>query len=64
MLDLEDLRTFVEVADAGLGIAQLPDFLIDRYVSSGALVPVMTRFPLAEGGILVRRYAQKSLRLN
>jgi len=42
-------------AVAGLGIAQLPDFLIDHYVASGALVPVMTRFPLREGGIFVVR---------
>jgi len=37
-------------AVAGLGIAHLPDFLTDHYVASGALVPVMTRFPLTEGG--------------
>jgi len=42
-------------AVAGLGIAQLPDFLIDEYVASGALVPVMTRFPVTEAGIFVVR---------
>jgi DNA-binding transcriptional LysR family regulator len=42
-------------AVAGLGIAILPDFLTDQYVTSGALVPVMTRFPPAEGGIFVVR---------
>jgi DNA-binding transcriptional LysR family regulator len=35
-------------AVAGVGIANLPDFLTDQYVASGALVPVMTRFPFAE----------------
>jgi DNA-binding transcriptional LysR family regulator len=42
-------------AVAGVGIANLPDFLTDQYVASGALVSVMTRFPLAEGGIFVVR---------
>jgi len=42
-------------AVAGLGIAQLPNFLIDHHVASGALVPVMTRFPLTEGGLFVVR---------
>src|SRR6202050_2694996 len=42
-------------AVAGLGVASLPDFLTDHYVAAGALVPVMTRFPLAQGGIFVVR---------
>lgn len=42
-------------AVAGLGVASLPDFLIDAYVASGALVPVMTRYPLPEAGIFVVR---------
>jgi DNA-binding transcriptional LysR family regulator len=42
-------------AVAGLGIAMLPDFLIDHHVACGALVPVMTQFPLSEGGIFVVR---------
>ena len=42
-------------AVAGLGIAYLPDFLTDHYVASGALIPVMTPFPLTEGGIFVVR---------
>src|SRR5580693_748894 len=42
-------------AVAGLGVAALPDFLTDQYVTSGALVPVMTRFPLPEAGIFVVR---------
>ena len=32
-------------AAAGLGIAWLPDCLTHEYVSSGALVPIMTRYP-------------------
>jgi len=42
-------------AVAGLGVAYLPDFLTDHYVATGALVPVMTRFPVPEGGIFVVR---------
>lgn len=42
-------------AVAGLGIAQLPDFLIDHHVACGALVPILTKYPLSEGGIFVVR---------
>ncbi len=42
-------------AVAGVGIAALPDFLIDAYLASGALVPVMTGYPLPEAGIFVLR---------
>ena len=44
-------------AVAGLGIAYLPDFLTDHYVVSGALVPVMSQFPIPEAGIFVLRPA-------
>jgi DNA-binding transcriptional LysR family regulator len=42
-------------AIAGLGIALLPDFLTETAVASGALVPVMSRYPLPEGGIFIVR---------
>jgi DNA-binding transcriptional LysR family regulator len=42
-------------AVAGLGIAALPDFLIDDYVKSGALVPLLVRYPLPEAGIFLVR---------
>jgi DNA-binding transcriptional LysR family regulator len=42
-------------AVAGLGVAALPDFLIEDYLASGALVSLMSRFPLTEGGIFVVR---------
>ena len=42
-------------AIAGLGIAALPDFLTETALASGALVPVMSRYPLREGGIFVVR---------
>lgn len=40
---------------AGLGIAMLPDALIGEHLASGALVPVMTRYPPPELGIFVVR---------
>ena len=42
-------------AVAGLGVAALPDFLTDDHVASGALIPVMTRYPPPEAGIFVVR---------
>ena len=40
---------------AGLGIAWLPDGVTDEFVASGALVPVMTRFPPPPAGAYVVR---------
>lgn len=40
---------------AGLGIAWLPDGLTNEHVASGALVPVMTRYPPPPAGIYVIR---------
>jgi DNA-binding transcriptional LysR family regulator len=45
----------VAAAKAGLGIAYLPDDLIDEHVASGALVPVMTRYPPPPAGVFVVR---------
>ncbi|WP_241049723.1 LysR family transcriptional regulator [Achromobacter xylosoxidans] len=42
-------------AAAGLGVAVLPDYLIDDYIAAGALVPVMTRHPPPPAGIYVIR---------
>jgi len=42
-------------AVAGLGIAWLPDRLIKGYLDSGALVPVMPRYPVPTGGMFVVR---------
>lgn len=49
----------VAAAIAGLGIAMLPDGLIHEHLASGALVPVMTRYPIRPaGGYVVRPPAQ------
>lgn len=45
----------VAAALAGLGIAGLPEGLIVEHLASGALVPVMKRFPSPELGIFVVR---------
>lgn len=42
-------------AVAGLGIAALPDGLIHEHLASGALVPVMTRYPPPMAGVYVVR---------
>ena len=40
---------------AGLGIAALPDFLIDAPIAAGALVPLLNDFPPPEAGLYVVR---------
>lgn len=45
----------VAAAAAGLGIAWLPDGLTREHLASGALVPVMTRYPPPSAGIYVIR---------
>lgn len=45
----------VSAALAGLGIACLPEGVIDAHLKSGALVPIMTQHPLPELGIFVIR---------
>ncbi len=42
-------------AAAGLGIAWLPDCITYAYVTSGALVPIMTRYPVPPGAAYVVR---------
>jgi DNA-binding transcriptional LysR family regulator len=40
---------------AGLGIAALPDFLIDPHIASGALEPLLVDYPPPEAGLYVVR---------
>jgi DNA-binding transcriptional LysR family regulator len=40
---------------AGLGIALLPDFLINEHIASGALVPILPDYPMPEAGVYVVR---------
>jgi DNA-binding transcriptional LysR family regulator len=48
-------EALLAAALAGLGIAGLPDFLIDRHLATGALVPVLADFPPPEAGIYIVR---------
>jgi len=45
----------VNAAIAGLGIARVPDGLIDNHIASGALVPVLSRYPPPPAGAYVVR---------
>lgn len=45
----------VAAAVAGLGIAYVPEGLIQEQLASGALVPVMTRYPVRPAGVFVVR---------
>lgn len=48
-------EALLAAALAGLGIAALPDFLIDRHIEQGSLVPVLVDYPPPEAGIYVLR---------
>jgi DNA-binding transcriptional LysR family regulator len=45
----------VPAALAGLGIALLPDFLINEHLASGALVAILPDYPMPEAGVYVVR---------
>lgn len=45
----------IPAALAGLGIAWLPDCLVDEHIASGALVSVMKRYPPPTAGVYVVR---------
>jgi DNA-binding transcriptional LysR family regulator len=51
----DDGAALAVAATAGLGIAWLPVCLVDDYLGSGALVPVMTRYPPPTAGLFVVR---------
>jgi DNA-binding transcriptional LysR family regulator len=40
---------------AGLGVAVLPDLMIEPHISCGALAPVLTDYPMPEAGLYVLR---------
>lgn len=51
----DNAAALVAAAVAGVGIAYLPDWVTDDYVASGALVPIMTRYPPPAAGAYVVR---------
>ena len=48
-------QALVSGALAGLGIAALPDFLIEEHLATGALVPLLVPYPMPEAGLYVVR---------
>ena len=48
-------EALLAAALAGLGVAALPDFMIEPHVASGALVPVLTNYPPPDAGLYVVR---------
>lgn len=51
----DNATALAAAAVAGLGIARIPDCFTHEYVSSGALVPVMSDYPPPAGGAYVVR---------
>jgi DNA-binding transcriptional LysR family regulator len=48
-------EALLAAALAGVGIAALPDFLIEPHTAAGALVPLLTDYPVPEAGMFVVR---------
>jgi DNA-binding transcriptional LysR family regulator len=48
-------EALLAAAVAGLGVAALPDFMIEPYVAAGALAPVLTDYPPPDAGLYVVR---------
>jgi DNA-binding transcriptional LysR family regulator len=48
-------QALVSAVLAGLGIAMLPDFLINEHIASGALIILLPQFPMPEAGLYVVR---------
>lgn len=51
----DNAMALATAAAAGLGIAWLPDCITHGYVTTGALVPIMTRYPPPSAGAFVVR---------
>ncbi len=45
----------IQAAEAGLGVAALPDFIVSDSIKAGLLVPLLTNYSLQEGAIYVVR---------
>jgi DNA-binding transcriptional LysR family regulator len=48
-------QALVSAVLAGLGIAMLPDFLIDEHIASGALITLLPQYPMPDAGLYVVR---------
>jgi DNA-binding transcriptional LysR family regulator len=40
---------------AGLGVAALPDFVVESHIAAGALLPLLADYPSPEAGLYVVR---------
>jgi DNA-binding transcriptional LysR family regulator len=45
----------IQAAEAGLGVAALPDFIVSDSIQAGLLLPLLTNYSLQEGAIYVVR---------
>lgn len=54
-LHFDDGEAMLQAAEAGLGIAALPDFLVEDSIKSGRLVPILKDHPLPDGTLYVLR---------
>lgn len=48
-------QALVAAVLAGLGIAMLPDFLIDQHIATGALITLLPEYPMPEAGLYIVR---------
>jgi DNA-binding transcriptional LysR family regulator len=48
-------ESLILAAEAGLGVAALPDFIVSRSIEAGRLVPLLTEFPLENSSLYVVR---------
>jgi DNA-binding transcriptional LysR family regulator len=48
-------QALVSAVLAGLGIAMLPDFLVQEHIASGALITLLPQYPMPEAGLYVVR---------
>jgi DNA-binding transcriptional LysR family regulator len=48
-------HALIAAARAGLGIVALPEFLADEHIASGALVQLLTDYPMIEAGMYIVR---------
>ena len=51
----DNAQTMLTAAIAGIGIAAMPTFILAEAIERGALVPLLTRFPMIEQGLFAVR---------
>ncbi|HLB56018.1 MAG TPA: LysR family transcriptional regulator [Coxiellaceae bacterium] len=51
----------LKMTRAGIGIAQLPLFMIEKYLKSGELISVLDDFPIKNSEVFITTYRQKQI---